>query len=235
MAVRMPHMHNADPDNPQDRSISPRPTPYRPRGSVRRPEILATAIELLAERGLWTLRVVDVAKRAGISPATVIYYFGTKQQLFEQAISDADADFYARLWPELEGIESAIERIACLIERSSRSEWILWLDMWAYSRRHPEMLVAERGFHDRWCTTIADVVRYGQRRGEFGEADPQGVALRLASLTNGLAVHMVLESHDREQYIEMSIRSAALELGCDLDALREAIAQIRQGAPPAGA
>jgi AcrR family transcriptional regulator len=232
MAIRIPHMPNADSENSPNSSSSPDPTPYRPRGSVRRPEILATAVELLAERGLWTLRVQDVAKRAGISPATVIYYFGTKNQLFEQAISDADADFYARLWPELEGIETATARIACLIERSSRSEWILWLDMWAYSRRHPEMLVAERGFHDRWCSTIADVVRYGQQRGEFGEADPEGVALRFASLTNGLAVHMVLESHNRESYIEMSIRSAALELGCDLEQLRETIARIRQGVPP---
>src|SRR5579875_527457 len=232
MAIRMLDMRNGESENPSNRSAAGQPAPRRPRGSVRRPEILATAVELLAERGLWTLRVADVAKRAGISPATVIYYFGTKNQLFEQAIADADADFYARLWPELDGIESAVERIACLIERSSRSEWILWLDMWAYSRRHPEMLSAERGFHDRWCTTIADVVRYGQQRGEFGEADPAGVALRFASLTNGLAVHMVLESHDRESYIEMSIRSAALELGCDLDELREAIARIRQGIAP---
>jgi AcrR family transcriptional regulator len=229
MAIRMLDMQNGESENPLDRSTTRHLPPRRPRGSVRRPEILATAIELLAEQGLWTLRVADVAKRAGISPATVIYYFGTKHQLFEEAISDADGDFYARLWPELAGIEAPADRIACLIERSSRSEWVLWLDLWAYSRRHPEMLVAERGFHERWCTTIADVVRYGQLHGEFREGDPDGVALRLASLTNGLAVHMVLESHDREQYIEMSIRSAALELGCDLDALREGIARIREG------
>jgi AcrR family transcriptional regulator len=224
-------MRDREPENPSDGSTV-RPAPRRPRGAVRRPEILATAIELLAEQGLWTLRVADVAKRAGISPATVIYYFGTKHQLFEEAISEADGDFYARLWPELDGIECAIDRMACLIERSSRSEWVLWLDLWAYSRRHPEMLAAERGFHDRWCATIADVARYGQQRNEFHETDADGVALRLASLINGLAVHMVLESHGREQYIEMSIRSAALELGCDLDELREATARQRQGVSP---
>ena len=64
-------------------------------GPIRRPQILAATIELLREQGLWTVRVSDVARRAGTSPSSVIYYFGTKDQLFEQAIADADAEFYA--------------------------------------------------------------------------------------------------------------------------------------------
>lgn len=203
--------------------------PRRPRGPVRRPQILAMAVELVREQGLWNVRVSDVARRAHTSPAGVIYYFGTKDQLFEQAIAGADAAFYASLWPELGRIDTGPSRLACLIERSSRSEWLLWMDLWGYARRHPELLVAEREFYARWCASIADVVRHGQSRGEFTvTADAVRVAQRLAALTNGLAIRMVLDDGDegREQYIDVTAEAAGLELGCDVGELRREIARL---------
>lgn len=182
-------------------------------------------MELLREQGLWNVRISDVARRAQTSPAGVIYYFGTKDQLFEQAIADADAQFYARLWPELDGIETGIGRLACLIRRSSTADWILWMDLWAYARRHEEMLAAELRFHERWVTTIADVIRHGQALDEFRAVDADAVGLRLATLTDGLATRMVLDgsSRTRADYLAMSTAAAALELGCELDRLRRAV------------
>lgn len=203
-------------------------TSLRPLAKVRRPQILATAVELLREQGLWSVRVSDVAKRAGTSATGVIYYFGTKHELFKAAISDADAEFYAAVWPELDRLESGIERLAWLVVRSSRSEWVLWMDLWVYARRHPELLATQRGFSERWCGTIAAVVRHGRSRGEFAlvDADIDAVAARLAALMDGLAIHMVNEDpgRTREHYVEMSLAGAAAELKCDLDALRAAAA-----------
>jgi AcrR family transcriptional regulator len=197
-------------------------------GPVRRPQILAAAIELLQEQGLWTVRVSDVARRAQTSPGTVIYYFGTKHQLFEQAIADADAAFYSCLWPELDGIESGIARLARLIHRSSASDWVLWVDLWAYARRHEDMLAASVEFHRHWCSTIADVLRYGQERAEFTGGDAEAIAVRFAALTNGLAIRVVLEDcrETREQYLEMAVQAASLELGCDIDQLRDELAAV---------
>lgn len=199
-------------------------------GPVRRPQILAAAIELLQEQGLWTVRVSDVARRAQTSPGTVIYYFGTKHQLFEEAIADADAAFYASLWPELDEIENGIARLACLIHRSSSSDWVLWVDLWAYARRHADMLKASVEFHQHWCSTIADVIRYGQQREDFTGGDAGAIAVRFAALTNGLAIRVVLDdcSDTREQYLEMTLQAAALELGCDVDELRRALAGLTE-------
>lgn len=192
---------------------------------VRRPQILAPAVELLREQGLWSVRLSDVAQRAGTSATAIVYYFGTKEELFKAAIADADADFYAGLWPELDRLASGLERMALLAVRSSVSEWVLWMDLWVYARRHPELGPAQRAFSDRWCATIADVVRHGQAQGEFDAAvDADGVAVRLAALTSGLAVHVVLEEPGRTpaHYVEMTLAAAAAELGCDLGALRDA-------------
>jgi AcrR family transcriptional regulator len=210
------------------RTPTPRQQPERPRGPVRRPQILATAVELLREQGLWNVRVSDVARRAHTSPGTVIYYFGTKHQLFEQAIADADAAFYASLWPELAQIESGIGRLACLIKRSSATDWVLWMDLWAYARRHSDMLEAEQEFHQRWRSTIADVIRWGQKRKEFGSVDADAVAVRFAALANGLAIRIVLDETDqtREDYLAMTVQAAALELGCDADELHRELAAV---------
>jgi AcrR family transcriptional regulator len=209
--------------------------PRRRLDAVRRPQILRSAVDMVREKGLWEVRISDVAKRAGVSPASVVYYFGTKDQLFAQAIAGADDEFYEAIMPELESLESAVARMAWLIVRSSTSEWVLWIDLWLYARRHPEIAGAQRRFHVRWRKAIADVIRYGAERGEWSCPDPDAASLRLAALTDGLAVHMVLgdPDHSREQYVANSLTAAACELGREMDELRAAAicCPLRDGNP----
>ena len=53
---------------------------------LRREQMLRAAAELIGERGFSETRIADVARRAGASPALVIYYFGTKDQLLTEAL-----------------------------------------------------------------------------------------------------------------------------------------------------
>lgn len=201
--------------------------PRRRLDAVRRPQILATATELVREKGLWSVRISDVAKRAGMSPTSVVYYFGTKDELFADAISRADDLFYASVLEELEALDTACERLAWLLVRSSTSDWMLWIDLWVYARHHPDTAVAQRRFHRRWRQAIEDLVRDGMEAGEWTIDDPSGVAQRLSALTDGLAVHMVLgdPDHTPERYVSMSLTAAALELGCDREDLAAAAAR----------
>ena len=50
----------------------------------RREQMLRAAIEVIEERGFPETRIADVAARAGTSPALVIYYFKTKDQLLTE-------------------------------------------------------------------------------------------------------------------------------------------------------
>jgi AcrR family transcriptional regulator len=202
-----------------------------PAGRVRGPEILATTVELVREHGLSNVRVADVAERAGTSPTSVIYYFASKEQLFGRAVADADAAFYAELRPRLERLESGIDRLACLIVRSSVSEWPLWIDSWLLARQSPELRASEWGCESRWCDVIAETIRHGQALGEFEAVDADEVAIRLAALSEGLAVHMVLEQpgRSRAHYVEMWLKAAAIELGCRESDLQEAATRIPVG------
>ena len=210
---------------PKSAAVPRRQVPYT---RVPRPEILATAVELVREQGLSNVRVVDVAERAGTSPTSVIYHFASKHQLFEQAVTDADAAFYVALRPELAGLDSGVERLAWLIERSSHTEWPLWMDTWLVARQSPELRTAELGCEERWCALLAETIRHGQDRNEFEPVDAAEVAIRLAALTEGLAVHMVLQhpGRTREHYVASVLKAAALELGCEYPALQSAARQM---------
>ena len=52
----------------------------------RREQMLRAALEVISERGYPDTRIADVAERIGISPALVIYYFKTKDQLLTEAM-----------------------------------------------------------------------------------------------------------------------------------------------------
>ena len=69
--------------------MSPRP----PIDHIRRPQILAAAIEVIAERGIAATRIADVAERAGTSPAGVLYWFKTKDELLGQALTADERRF----------------------------------------------------------------------------------------------------------------------------------------------
>src|ERR1700744_413103 len=99
-------------------SASPRPRPRRRLDAVRRPQILETAIELVREKGLWSVRISDIAKRAGMSPTSVVYYFGTKDDLFAEAITGVDDAFYDDVLAELARLPSAADRLGALMRRA---------------------------------------------------------------------------------------------------------------------
>jgi AcrR family transcriptional regulator len=70
------------------------PTPrWQRRPAERREEILAAARTVFGEDGFARAKIADVARRAGVSSATVSHYFGSKATLFEAMVADAALDF----------------------------------------------------------------------------------------------------------------------------------------------
>ena len=61
-------------------------TTFKRRPAERGGEILTAAMELFAERGFEGTRIVDIAKRAGVSHGTVGIYFPTKETLLRAVV-----------------------------------------------------------------------------------------------------------------------------------------------------
>ena len=194
----------------------------RPRlDHVRRPAILSAAAEVIRERGLENARVSDVADRVGTSAPSILYYFASKAELLKEALTSAEERYYEDLERELEGIESARERLVRIVAGGAgEGDWdsALWMELWTKAQRDPDLAVTRAELDARWRQTIAEVVSYGQQRGEFGPAVPEDFAVVLASLLDGLAVQIALKDIDvtSERAQELSLRFAERELDCEL-------------------
>jgi AcrR family transcriptional regulator len=194
----------------------------RPRlDHVRRPELLAAAAAVIRQRGLENARVADVADAAGTSAPSVLYYFASKAELLKEALTSAEERFYEDLALELEEIESAGERLLRIVETGAGEgdyDAALWMELWARALRDGELAATRAELDGRWRRTIAEVVRYGQERREFGPADPEEFAVLLASLLDGLAVQIALRDMEvtPERVRELALKLAERELGCEL-------------------
>lgn len=83
----------------------------RPGAPDTRAEILASARTLFAARGFGSTSVRAVAADAGVDPALVHHYFGTKDDLFVAAL-ELPVDPRVALLPVLEGdLDGAAERL----------------------------------------------------------------------------------------------------------------------------
>ena len=195
----------------------------RPRlDHVRRPELLAAAAAVIRQRGLENARVADVADEAGTSAPSVLYYFASKAELLKEALTSAEERFYEELDDRARRASraraSGIAPDRALGAGEGDYDAALWMELWARALRDPELAATRAELDGRWRRTIADVVRYGQERGEFGPADPEEFAVLLASLLDGLAVQIALRDMEvtPDRVRELAVKLAERELGCEL-------------------
>jgi len=87
----------------------------RDSGEQRREQMLRAALEVIVERGYADTRIADVAERTGTSPALVIYYFKTRDQLLTEAIRYSEDTWYAEYLRRTAKIQTAAGQLTELI------------------------------------------------------------------------------------------------------------------------
>jgi hypothetical protein len=109
--------------------------------------------------------------------------------------------------------------LACppVVRRESDEYWTLWVELWSRALRNDEAARKREALERRWRNTIAEVVREGQRSGEFGPCDPERFATYLSALMDGLALQVLFDDPavNGELANEMCLGAAARELGFD--------------------
>jgi AcrR family transcriptional regulator len=189
----------------------------------RREQMLRAALEVIADRGYADTRIADVAERSGISPALVIYYFKTKDQLLTEAIRYSEDTWYADGQRRLASLPTAAARVeeivamSCLPEADPepRDSWLLWLDFWALAARNPEVAGLRQKADERWRDLISSLVVSGQAAGEFHAVDPDNFAVLLSGLLDGLAIQIALDDPvvGPERAFDLTMRFIADQLG----------------------
>jgi AcrR family transcriptional regulator len=189
----------------------------------RRAQMLAAALDIISERGYAETRIADVAERAGVSPALVIYYYKTKDQLLTEAIRHYEDTWFALGQARTANLPTAAARLeefvamTCLAEAGPElnDSWQLWLDFWSQAARNEAVASVRRISDERWREAIASLVRAGQDAGEFADFDATSFAIYLSALLDGLTVQLALGDPviDGARAFELTMRFVAGQLG----------------------
>ncbi len=189
----------------------------------RRGQMLRAALDVITERGFADTRIADIAERIGISPALVIYYFKTKDQLLTEAIRHYEDTWYTEGKRRMDKLASAAERLEEFVamnllpdpDPDPESAWKLWLDLWAQAARNADVADVRREFDEREREVVASLVVAGQEAGEFADIDPRPFSVFLCALVDGLAIQIALEDPavDPISAYELCMRYVADRLG----------------------
>lgn len=168
----------------------------RPRlDHVRKAQILDAAAEVLSERGYANARVVDIATAAGTSPAAILYWFDGKQGLLAEALALREVEFHDRYTVRIDRAATTSEQLRILIEAMLRHyDWGLWMELCVLALRD-QSAAGERDRMDRrWRAMLRQVIREGQRRGEFVAGSADETMFVLAALLDGMAPLLAMKA-----------------------------------------
>ena len=164
----------------------------------RRTQILQAAADVICERGFGETRVAQVANRAGVSGATVIYHFDTLDRLLVEALRHCEQLFYdsaERIVAEGTTPSDRLTRLVWWVFAGERNPqlWALWLETWSQAPRHPQVAEARAQQDARWRSMISDIVA------DVPFDDASGAwrfAVTFGTLLDGLTIQVAL--HDSE-------------------------------------
>jgi AcrR family transcriptional regulator len=200
------------------------PAPATENNEPRRIEMLRAAAELICERGFGDTRIADVAKRAGVSSALVIYYFGTRDRLLVDALRYSEESFYEAAERMLAETPSVRERLSMLVRWTCVPEmsdeipgaWGLWFDLWAQAFRHDEVKAGRVELDARWRSMIIDTVKSAELDAAI---DARMFALEFSALLDGLSIQVALEDPEVDSTVafDIAMRFAERELNLPAD------------------
>ena len=171
----------------------------RTKGAERERAVVTAAADLISERGLSQLRMVDVADRAGMSVGHVTYYFPSKTELLIRAIRQSEEQFQLQVGAALNQQPDPWRRLSTLVELAAATGprdpgWLLWFEVWANAAADEQVAKAQGQLDGWWREQMRDVIAYGIERGAFRTPDTARVVSVLTALTDGLSVQLALGS-----------------------------------------
>jgi AcrR family transcriptional regulator len=162
----------------------------------RHAEILAEALELMAEHGYHGASLRELAKRLGISQPSLYHYFASKDELVEQIIEAYSGKMFERAPPltaelELEQLPGLLrDYVMQLYEDSSHPTFVRFV--FAVSRINPRFGRLNREiFVDRARRGVAaPLAELGRRH----SIDPEQLARVLLALINAIGFRLMEET-----------------------------------------
>ncbi|TGB02614.1 TetR/AcrR family transcriptional regulator [Streptomyces sp. MZ04] len=187
------------------------------RGRQARRKVVEAALSVIAERPVAEIQVQQIAERAGMSPARVLYYFSSKDQILAETFRWSERQLAERRAQEFAKVadpEGRLERFVWLYLPTDRHDvsWKLWLEAWLRAVSNDDMSRTADAIDSAWMQDLAEIVRDGVADGVFRPLDAGAFLSSFNALLDGLAVHVLIGRVDRKAAVRTALEHATREL-----------------------
>jgi AcrR family transcriptional regulator len=174
-----------------------------------REEVLAVAMDMIAERGLEKLTMAALGREVGMSSGHLLYYFRSKDELLLQALEWSEGRLGAERGRLLTRPGTAHERLTAYVDLyvpdgHRDPHWTLWLEVWNRSQNaDDDARTRQAAIEGAWHRDLVALIAEGISREEFRRVDADRFAARLRALLDGFSIHVAigLRGTDRDQVL----------------------------------
>ncbi len=175
--------------------------------SLRKSELAEAALRTIAQTGVEGLRIRDVAEAAGVSTATIHYYFGDLDGLLDAIHSLIVGRYISERQAAIAALEDARDQLAVTIRGGVPDSPDDVVTVAAYlvgvtRRKNPSQVLLRSGYNDQQVALYTAILALGVGQGHFTLALPaREIAQNIVALEDAYALHMISRTaalpHDR--------------------------------------
>lgn len=165
---------------------------------ARRTQLVACAIEELAESGYAQASLVRIARRAKVSRGVITYHFRDRDDLIGAVVTEVYAIGAAMLRPRIEAAPTAADAVRTFIVGSAEfyraypAHMSALREIIANARSEDGTLrhVGQAAAEEQELKDVGELLTLGQRGGEFCDFEPRIMARTIRHALNGLLQDM---------------------------------------------
>lgn len=170
--------------------------------AARRVQIIDAAIQVVGTVGYAQASLARIAEQAQIAKSVVSYHFASKEDLLEQVVAQIYGDVWAFVEPRLVAEDTAAGKVEAYIAaelaymRDNRARLRAAGSIVTNHRNADGTLRFAAETDDAVVVMLTDVLRRGQRDGEFREFEPRIMAITINQALDGALAQFARNSEE---------------------------------------
>jgi TetR/AcrR family transcriptional regulator, fatty acid metabolism regulator protein len=165
--------------------------------TARRAQIMAAAIDTIAELGYGQASLARIAEKAGTSKGVIIYHFGGKDELIRALVAELVARGIAYMSPRIEAEPTGPGKLRAYIEsnlgfmRENRNHVVAIVEIALNARAADGSRLYDFAVQDEGVAALQQLLAYFQGTGEFRAGfDPHVMAMAIRASINAVPMQL---------------------------------------------
>lgn len=166
----------------------------------KKQEILHAALRVFSRLGIPNVKMIDIAREAGIGKGTIYEYFRSKEEVIDETMKAFIVKMDSVNLAEQTSEHTPLQKVDFIVKGwmdillADPLEAGVMVEMWAESLRKDKIEINTelREVYKRYRDSIMDIISEGIKTGEIRQVDAGSMAALIVATLDGLYLHWIL-------------------------------------------